>query len=92
MIKNKIFKILSILLMYPDQQLKDNAENISIIIRDDNDILKKDELSSFLIYLKETNLSLLQENYVSLFDRQKKNFHCIYLNIFMAILENVAMQ
>lgn len=72
MIKNKIFKILSILLMYPDQQLKDNAENISIIIRDDNDILKKDELSSFLIYLKETNLSLLQENYVSLFDRQKK--------------------
>lgn len=65
--------MLSILLMYPNSQLKDNVNDISNIIKDDNNILQcKNELSSFLDYLNDNNLSFLQENYVSIFDRQKK--------------------
>ena len=59
--------------MYPNSQLKDNVNDISNIIKDDNNILQcKNELSSFLDYLNDNNLSFLQENYVSIFDRQKK--------------------
>lgn len=63
--------------MYPNSQLKDNVDNILTIIKDDNDIDQTGVLSSFLNYLKNNNLSFLQENYVSIFDRQKK--YSLYL-------------
>ncbi|HIH2763096.1 MAG TPA: nitrate reductase molybdenum cofactor assembly chaperone [Candidatus Azoamicus sp.] len=63
--------------MYPSAQLKDNINNISNIIKDEIQFTKQNELSSFLDYLKQNNLSFLQENYVSIFDRQKK--YSLYL-------------
>lgn len=60
--------------MYPQVQLKDNIDNILFVIQNDNYITQKQKtlLISFLDYFKKHDLNFLQENYVSIFDRQKK--------------------
>ncbi|HIH2763411.1 MAG TPA: nitrate reductase molybdenum cofactor assembly chaperone [Candidatus Azoamicus sp.] len=58
--------------MYPNVQLKNNIDYILLTLNKDEEIFKKNELLSFLKYFKESNLTSLQEHYVSIFDRQKK--------------------
>lgn len=71
--KTKIFKLISILLNYPDRYLKEHLNTILIFIKDDKTLSEdsRERLSSFIIYLETNNLMFLQEKYVSLFDRQK---------------------
>ena len=73
MIKIKIFKILSIFLMYPSLFLKDNIDSILNFVKEEKILQEEDviKLSYFIDYIKDNNITLLQENYVSIFDRQK---------------------
>lgn len=60
--------------MYPDLNIKNNNILILNSLKDDTSI-KKDYIklmSSFINYLNSNDLIFLQENYVSIFDRQKK--------------------
>lgn len=69
----KTYKILSISLRYPDENLKMFSGEFYSILRDEG-ILEEsyiDSLAKLFTYFKETRLLTLQENYVALFDRQK---------------------
>lgn len=72
--KFKTYKVFSVLLLYPSLELKNNIDSIVDILKNEK-LLSFDCINSlhvFLNYIKETNLLDLQENYVSLFDRQKQ--------------------
>ena len=73
MIKLQTYKIFSILLSYPDDELKKSIIFISDILKKEN-ILSNNDLKlmdDFIFYIKKNNLLFLQESYVSIFDRQK---------------------
>ncbi len=73
MIIVKTYKIFSSLLVYPSKEVKDNVDLFFSILKDDKllpDFILS-SLSVFFSYFKETDLIVLQENYVSMFDRKK---------------------
>jgi nitrate reductase delta subunit len=74
LIKNKIFKYFSILLLYPNSLLKKNIREVYKIIENEKLIQIEDlnKLILFINYIEKNDLIKLQENYVYLFDRQKK--------------------
>lgn len=73
MIKIKTYKIFSTLLLYPDSELKNNIDLVlDILIKEA--VLKTEYIEIvklFIEYIKNNDLLFLQEEYVSLFDRQK---------------------
>lgn len=74
MVKLKTYKILSTLLLYPQEECKLHINEVNNILLEEC-ILKKDsieKLSFFINYVNNNTLLSLQENYVSLFDRQKQ--------------------
>lgn len=73
LVKLKTYKVLSILLLYPNNVLKKSIDCIMDVLKDDGILLSRDidELYNFILYIKNNNLLFLQENYVSIFDRQK---------------------
>ena len=72
-IKTDIYKVLSVLLMYPDKWLISSLKEVDLFIRNDLIIsnLNKDRLIKVVDHFKVTDLMNLQEQYVNLFDRQK---------------------
>jgi len=79
LIKIKTYKVFSTLLLYPNDELKQNIDFINEIFQEENlfplDELKKFDL--FVSYIKKNTLLDLQELYVSVFDRQK--YFSLYL-------------
>ncbi len=73
MIKTNLYKILSILLSYPTQDLKNNITYIKNIIEKDNlfSIENKNILIDLIIFIDKNDLIYLQEYYVSIFDRKR---------------------
>lgn len=73
MIIVKTYKIFSSLLVYPSKEVKDNVDLFFSILKDDKLLpgFILSSLSVFFSYFKETDLIVLQENYVSMFDRKK---------------------
>ncbi len=63
----EIFKILSVLLCYPEQELVDSIPFIQERVKELN--VEEHYLSSLFNYLQTNDLICLQENYVYLFDR-----------------------
>lgn len=61
----EIYKLLSILLCYPEQELIENVPILADYSKEGN----AKSLSSFLDYLQTNNLITLQEDYVNTFDR-----------------------
>ncbi|MBY0575728.1 MAG: nitrate reductase molybdenum cofactor assembly chaperone [Gallionellaceae bacterium] len=66
----QIYKILSVLLEYPDQELLDHLPELrtEIAKSPDIDIAEKDALRKFLEHLANTPLTGLQADYVKTFD------------------------
>ncbi|NQY25540.1 MAG: nitrate reductase molybdenum cofactor assembly chaperone [Piscirickettsiaceae bacterium] len=66
----KIYKILSVLLQYPEQELLDNLEEIKDWVNDTSDINKQERslLQGYLKKMESNSLIELQANYVSTFD------------------------
>lgn len=73
MIKLKTYKIFSILLLYPNDDLKNSIDFVIDILKEENLVssYELDELNLFVSYIKKNDLLFLQEYYVSVFDRQK---------------------
>lgn len=71
----RIYKLISSLLEYPDQELIDHIPELRKFISEDADILAEERanLSSFLNYLDQANLTSLQAEYVETFDMQPEN-------------------
>ena len=67
----KIYKILSVLLEYPEQELIDNLSGIRVIVDESTDIdaAEKAALRKFLDYLVSMPLTEMQVEYVNTFDR-----------------------
>lgn len=63
----RIYKILSILLCYPEQDLVDNVDTLCSLLEADG--IDVTELNKLLTYLATEDLISLQENYVQTFDR-----------------------
>lgn len=74
MIKTNTYKIISVLLLYPDNNLKNSTSIILEIIEKEKVISEEKifELKKFISYIEDNNLLYLQEKYVSIFDRQKQ--------------------
>jgi nitrate reductase delta subunit len=71
----RIYKLLSSLLEYPDQELMDHIPELRQFILDDADISgeERTNLLSFLNHLEQTQLTRLQAEYVETFDMQPEN-------------------
>ncbi|HFL8824138.1 MAG TPA: nitrate reductase molybdenum cofactor assembly chaperone [Candidatus Azoamicus sp. OHIO1] len=74
MIKVKTYKIFSTLLSYPSNEFKECISSIIPILKEENLLSEDciDKLAVFIDYINCSNLLDLQENYVSIFDRQKR--------------------
>jgi len=59
--------------MYPSSFLKDNIDSILNFVKEEKILQEKDfiKLSYFIDYIRDNNITILQEKYVSIFDRQK---------------------
>ncbi len=66
----KIYKILSVLLQYPEQELIDNLPEISEWVNDTSEIDNSERslLQTYLKQMEDTSLIDLQANYVNTFD------------------------
>ncbi|PHS31894.1 MAG: nitrate reductase molybdenum cofactor assembly chaperone [Methylophaga sp.] len=66
----KLYKILSVLLQYPEQELIDNLPEINEWVNDTADIDKQERslLQAYLSQLENSPLIKLQEEYVNTFD------------------------
>jgi len=66
----KIYKILSVLLQYPQQELVDNLTEISEWVNDTTEIDKQERslLQAYLKQMENTPLIDLQADYVNTFD------------------------
>lgn len=74
MIKNKTYKLFSILLSYPNTEIKKNIKKYKKIIKDENIIKKKSHLKlfkKFINFIKKNEIIYLQEYYVETFDKNK---------------------
>ena len=74
MIKIKTYKVFSTMLLYPDYEFKHNIKLAKNILYEEA-ILKDEYINmilSFIDYVDKNDLLFLQEEYVSLFDRQKQ--------------------
>lgn len=74
MIKIKTYKVFSTMLLYPDYDFKYNV-NLAKNILSEESILSVECMNmvlSFIEYINKNDLVFLQEEYVSLFDRQKQ--------------------
>lgn len=73
MIKLRTYKIFSTLLLYPTEELKEYIFVVEDILRKESilDSFYIEKLMTFCKYIESTDLILLQECYVSLFDRQR---------------------
>lgn len=71
----QIYKILSVLLEYPEQELIDNLPEIRAIIDKDTDIDAEERVAfrKFLDYLVSIPLIEIQASYVNTFDRTPEN-------------------
>ncbi|MFV0521341.1 MAG: nitrate reductase molybdenum cofactor assembly chaperone [Mangrovibacterium sp.] len=69
------YKILSLLLDYPDKELKDNLSNIMQIIDEDNYLneAQKEGVQEFVNYAQALSLSEWQMQYVQMFDFSSHN-------------------
>lgn len=76
---NIIYKLLSILLMYPDSDFKLSLEKIMHDFINERILSKKshDDIICFLNYLIKEDLLFLQQSYVDIFDRKK--IYSLYL-------------
>ena len=75
----RIYKVLSVLLEYPDQELIDNLPEIRAIVDESNDIdaEQKVGLRKFLDHLSSMPLTEIQVEYVNTFDRTPE--HSLHL-------------
>ncbi len=73
LIKLRTYKIFSTLLLYPTEELKEYIFVVEDILRKESilDSFYIEKLMTFCKYIESTDLILLQECYVSLFDRQR---------------------
>ena len=71
----RIYKLLSSLLEYPDQELIDHIPELREFVSEDADIsdLERTNLLQFLNYLEQANLISLQSEYVETFDMKPEN-------------------
>lgn len=75
----RIYKVLSVLLEYPDQELIDNLPEIRAIVDESTDIDAKQRvgLRKFLDHLSSVPLTEIQVEYVNTFDRTPE--HSLHL-------------
>jgi nitrate reductase molybdenum cofactor assembly chaperone NarJ/NarW len=68
------YKVLSLLLQYPDQALMDSLDELLAILIDDALLTKAkiNEIQQLIHYFQKKELLLLEENYVNLFDRNPR--------------------
>ncbi len=75
----KTFKILGLLMTYPEGTVISASDELSAILHEEavlsNNLLKK--IDAFLEYQKTADLMALQEDYVDVFDRGRG--HCLHL-------------
>ena len=65
----KIYKLLSVLLEYPDQELIDHLSELRELMPQlDADNIERDALQSFIHHLQSMPLTELQADYVKTFD------------------------
>ena len=71
----RVYKLLSSLLEYPDQELIDHIPELRKFILEDKDISDKERtnLFDFLDYLEQVQLTNLQAEYVETFDMKPEN-------------------
>ena len=71
----RIYKLLSALLEYPDQELIDHIPELRELINQDGDISEKEcaSLLKFVNYLEQAQLTQLQAEYVETFDMKPEN-------------------
>ena len=73
MIKSKTYKIFSILLSYPTEELKKSVDDMTDILKYDRLLSHQDIkfINNLISFIKNNDLLYLQEYYVSIFDRKK---------------------
>lgn len=73
MIKSKTYKIFSILLSYPTEELKKSVDDMIDILKYDGLLSNQDIkcITHLISFIKNNDLLYLQEYYVSIFDRKK---------------------
>ncbi len=73
MIKSKTYKIFSILLSYPTEELKKSVDDMTDILKYDGLLSHQDIkfINNLISFIKNNDLLYLQEYYVSIFDRKK---------------------
>lgn len=71
----RIYKLLSSLLEYPDQELIEHIPELRKFVAEDTDITNEERihLFNFLNYLEQAQLTALQAEYVETFDMQPEN-------------------
>jgi nitrate reductase delta subunit len=71
----RIYKLLSSLLEYPDQELIDHVPELRALVSKDTEISDKERVNllQFLDYLEQANLTSLQAEYVETFDMKPEN-------------------
>ncbi len=78
MANQPVFKWISVLLCYPEQELIDALPELRAALNQMPEIARKrTALIDFLDHLAETNLLTLQEDYVQTFDRNRS--HALYI-------------
>lgn len=70
-----IYKILSRLIDYPDQELKDNLQTLRAFVMNEKDLASADRnaISDFIDYAESRSLIELEQNYVQTFDSRPEN-------------------
>jgi nitrate reductase delta subunit len=76
-----IFKFLSILLRYPDDELMEHRQEIAEAARGLPDSPAKDAVLAFLAYWENEPASRLQEDYTATFDFKRRG--CLYLSYYL---------
>ncbi len=75
-----VFKLLSVLLRYPDEEVISAREEIAETVRDLLDCAAKESMMRFLLYWEQTPAIKLRTDYAHTFDFAAKN--CLYLTYF----------
>lgn len=75
-----MFKLLSILLRYPDEEVLEYRREIAEAAREPPDSPAKDAVSSFLAYWENEPASRLQSGYAEMFDFKRRG--CLYLSYY----------